>query len=240
MIEISKSHKEIFISIKNFIKENLSLFILVPTILGGLLQIIQIFLISPALLRFFSLSQLVIDGLFVIIYFATVIFLPYYFAKRTMRFSKKISRDQRNFLMIIFYILVVFCIIINLVYQEDFKVNPLSDFLFEIFTFYIYGCGFFIDFPETNMSEELKFRIQGINLKMIILLVSYGIIFSFFAFIQISNTTPIDNFVVLEKKFEKDGEVKLLYFNDKYVFLQIDSKDSSKTKIHIEKLDSIF
>src|SRR5690606_19259612 len=46
-----------------FIRENISLIIIVPTVLGGLLQLYNLSNISPEYIRFFSLSQVVPDGL---------------------------------------------------------------------------------------------------------------------------------------------------------------------------------
>ncbi len=240
MLEISKTHQEKAIEIKDLIKDNLSLFILIPTILGGLLQVIQISYISPSLLRFFSLSQLITDGLFVILYFIIVVFLPCLLAYRVMSFSKNLSMFYRRVIVVIFIVLYLSCMLIKLYYSKEFNSNHFYDFLFQIFTSFIYGCGLFIRYPKTDQSQESKFEIQSFNLKLIIYGILYGIFLGYITFIQVTYTFPIDNFKVLEKKFEKTGKIKVLYFNDKYIFLEIDSKKKSGVKIHIEKLDSIF
>lgn len=56
----------IFSNIKS-IRENISLIIIVPTILGGLLQLYNLSNISPEYIRFFSISQVVPDGLLFIV-----------------------------------------------------------------------------------------------------------------------------------------------------------------------------
>ena len=47
-------------------RENLSLIILIPTILGGLWQFISLADISMSYIRFFSLTQLVVDGILIL------------------------------------------------------------------------------------------------------------------------------------------------------------------------------
>lgn len=52
----------VFSDIK-LLRENISLIIIIPTVLGGLLQLYNLSNISPEYIRFFSLSQVVPDGL---------------------------------------------------------------------------------------------------------------------------------------------------------------------------------
>lgn len=49
------------------LKELLPLIVVIPTLVGGLWQILNLFFIDITLLRFFSMSQMVADGLLVII-----------------------------------------------------------------------------------------------------------------------------------------------------------------------------
>ena len=54
---------------KNLYKNNKDFFpiiILIPTIIGGIWQILELMTIDPSFLRFFSISQLVSDGILII------------------------------------------------------------------------------------------------------------------------------------------------------------------------------
>jgi len=55
---------------KSWIKDNISIIILVPTFLGGMWQIIELASIGTPFIRFFSASQLVSDGLLILFIFA--------------------------------------------------------------------------------------------------------------------------------------------------------------------------
>ena len=59
-----------------FIKDNLAIIILVPTLLGGLWQVASLLSFGFSYLRFFSLSQLVSDGLLLIILLPLLAIFP--------------------------------------------------------------------------------------------------------------------------------------------------------------------
>jgi hypothetical protein len=50
----------------NYFKDNLSIIILIPTIIGGIWQLVELSSISTSFIRFFSLSQLVADGILIL------------------------------------------------------------------------------------------------------------------------------------------------------------------------------
>ncbi|MDC4826190.1 hypothetical protein NQ838_17905, partial [Acinetobacter baumannii] len=50
----------------NFLKNNLSLLIILPSVLGGLWQIIELFSIDLPYIRFFSINQMVPDGVLIL------------------------------------------------------------------------------------------------------------------------------------------------------------------------------
>lgn len=61
---------------KNLYKNNKDFFpiiILIPTIIGGIWQILELMTIDPSFLRFFSISQLVSDGILIITLLTIVI-----------------------------------------------------------------------------------------------------------------------------------------------------------------------
>lgn len=56
-----------------FIKDNFSLIILFPTVVGGLWQLIELAFITPYYIRFFSISQVIQDGLLVLFFIGCII-----------------------------------------------------------------------------------------------------------------------------------------------------------------------
>jgi len=65
-----------FKKLYNQVKENLNLIILLPTVTGGLWQLIELSTISLSFIRFFSLSQLIPDGL-LILFILTIFYISY-------------------------------------------------------------------------------------------------------------------------------------------------------------------
>lgn len=57
----------------DFFKKYLSLIILFPATIGGLWQLIELALISPSYIRFFSISQIVPDGLLVLLFLSCIV-----------------------------------------------------------------------------------------------------------------------------------------------------------------------
>lgn len=59
------------------IKNNIAMIALIPTFAGGLLQLIKLGLISVSMIRFFSISQLVTDGIIILLFlsFPILIFI---------------------------------------------------------------------------------------------------------------------------------------------------------------------
>jgi len=74
------------------IKNNLALIILIPTILGGLWQIVELSKMSVSFIRFFSVTQLLPDGL-LMLFILISLYIVYYFGslnKYKINFDKKI------------------------------------------------------------------------------------------------------------------------------------------------------
>jgi len=60
----------------NTFKDNLNIILLVPTIVGGLWQLLELSSMSTSFIRFFSFTQLVADGL-LILFILTIFFISY-------------------------------------------------------------------------------------------------------------------------------------------------------------------
>ena len=85
-----------------FIKSNLALIILVPTMLGGIWQLLELLNISPSFIRFFSVSQLIPDGLLILF----ILLIIYTFGKLALNWSlKKVENGYSIFSKIVVSIL---------------------------------------------------------------------------------------------------------------------------------------
>jgi hypothetical protein len=76
------------------IKNNLNIILLVPTMIGGLWQMVELASISPAYIRFFSITQLIPDGL-LILFVITVLYISIKLGILTFKryFVKEIDRN---------------------------------------------------------------------------------------------------------------------------------------------------
>lgn len=77
------------------LKDNLNIILLVPTLIGGLWQLLELASLSPAYIRFFSLSQIVPDGL-LILFVLSILFISYKFGifLHTRRFKNEIEGQR--------------------------------------------------------------------------------------------------------------------------------------------------
>ena len=63
-----------FSEYSSWLKENLNIVVLVPTVVGGIWQVLELLTISPSYIRFFSITQVVSDGL-LSLFIITMIYL---------------------------------------------------------------------------------------------------------------------------------------------------------------------
>ncbi|UFK97555.1 hypothetical protein [Kaistella faecalis] len=125
-------------------KDFLPLFVLIPTVIGGIWQTLELMLIGFSTLRFFSVSQLVSDGIIILCF--TVIFYIFYMIVLRNLNPRKIFisyvENQDPFIglygSLAMFILVVFYIIVYVVPDipsEDFRTLPINVSLALIFSY---------------------------------------------------------------------------------------------------------
>lgn len=234
MLKITEENQSRLLLNIKFIRENLPLILLIPTIIGGLQQTIQLIIISPSLIRFFSITQLVIDGLFIILYFTFIVILPAYLAKKTMSFSKNQSSKSFIISSIILIILIISNLLIYYIIREKIDYNTALDFIVNFILFFFCSCIIF-NYSPSEHTDLVNRKSYLLTTNMIFITAFLGFLIAQAAFTKITSTTPIDNFKILHKKFENQGKIEILYFNDTYIFLRVNSKE-----LHVEKLETIF
>ncbi len=63
--------------LSNLIKDNIAIIVLIPTVLGGLIQLFKLGMIDLRYIRYFSVTQLVPDGLLAILLLCIITAIVY-------------------------------------------------------------------------------------------------------------------------------------------------------------------
>lgn len=226
----------------NFIKDNITMLALTPTVTGGIWQMTKLLNISPNMIRFFSLSQMISDSVLIVLYFL-IPFIGFlillidvvYDEEGKSHYSsyERFSIFKKFSLLVIITLVIVFSVRLN----EKITINSNKLLLISLISL----AGLFT-----------LFRIVFIRL-----LRKYDTLFSFFITIYFScnfliiatsidnitqNLNDINNFSTLMTKMESEkcysDKPQIKYFNDKYIFIEVEIK--SKKFFVIKKLDDIF
>ncbi|MBS7788316.1 hypothetical protein KIH23_13490 [Flavobacterium sp. CYK-55] len=246
------------------INKYLSLILFVPLLVGGLSQFINLYLISPNFVRFFSPTQAISDGILCLIHMClSIVFLMLY---SVIGLSDKIERAKMStdtdkekyrteveakqnlksrFIYLILLILVCYALYFFITVVIPHNNNGLNDdaikLIFLGLMIMILFFGILISFIGLLSNYKYFFRRRE-NDKIIISLL---IISNLAAFILVSvytnNQNKSINFKFLKEKYEcpNNKKIEIKYYNDKYIFLERKCfKDS--TEIIIDKFESIF
>ena len=179
----------------NFIKNYLSLIILVPYLLGGIKQLINLSILSTELLDFFSIGQVLIDGIFITIkllgYFILLILM-----KKSIKFLELI-----NFGIIFLLILMIFILIVSYFYDI---VRNENEFYNLIFLLIYYGL-IILTFNIIIKSNFLKFYMYAFSLILIIW------------FSPSKKDDIVNNNEILKLVYKKYPNATFQYSNDKFL-----------------------
>ncbi|KYH07145.1 hypothetical protein A1704_00245 [Chryseobacterium cucumeris] len=206
-----------------FIKEHLSVIVAVPYIIGGMIQFFALTEISMDLLKFFSLSQLLIDGILLLAKFS----LLYFLVQILSVIYRDILFEYKTFSNLYFFILSLLTIgmVARLGYLR--LTDPFNESLFYVMNLCLFG--FIIIFAGIFIYlQKLYSKIIGITFFAIVLNIIPG------------KRSNIENFDVITKELKsKYKNVELSYYNDQFLFYETNiGKDDNK--IIIKKIDEIF
>lgn len=232
------------------IKDNLSLIILVPTILGGIYQVVNILtIIGLPYIRFFSISQVVPDGLMILvslcisllIFFIFKFYINGYFNKRNGEIDHVFRNTLKTSIMYITLSLIVVSLLFlykyffypkNISFAEDRILNYVIILLF-LFYFNIMLHNFIIlvNYIGINFGKISN----GFKVKSEVLLTFFAIFFVVLLMREIGSwnnyINHLDNFSNIEVFSKKYGNsAKFLYMNRDYAFYEI-TNDQGKAKI---------
>lgn len=248
-----------------WIKENLSMIILIPTVAGGLWQILELAWIGTPYIRFFSVTQLVSDGLllsFIFFWTFLVFRLMYIAIKSDIRKSEREhirDNDKPNRLKMIIAAIVYLSALIymNYIFWRAFITldgNSVSMFI-------IIAIEFYVVFTVTLafviykifillVKPDFKFDFQKLIswLEIPLMIITFGLIFSliylvplfhrsFFKSEDFRNIKYLDCMLRNENKELKS--YYLQYFNDNYIFIRIIEK-SGKEYTEVKKFEKLL
>jgi hypothetical protein len=228
----------------SFLKDYVSVIILIPVLLGGIWQIVALSCMSFSFIRFFSGTQLVADGLLILIIIAMSIIVTIYYRKVAADFSEQrglsesglafvkkypiLSMSLYFLLAIAFFLLFKYTIVLST--ESLPKANPfvLSLIKFVFISLVIYF-GLFVGwkatFQDKNKLAGYIFAIGVVFLVFNFSLVAIEFHKKFFLPNNLVNVKPIEKSLKKEYKVKK---VELVYFNDKYLFYRIGSTELIK------------
>ncbi|MGK6343593.1 hypothetical protein ACMGDK_15255 [Chryseobacterium sp. DT-3] len=215
------------LDVRNFytlIKENIALIVVIPSVLGGLEQLLRLFMIQPEMVRFFSVSQVIPDGLAIII-MTTLLFIIFYLWIR------------------LYYMLLLL--------SEKFKIYSIGMFLLSLsILLFLIGIEDYVmdNYVFVNAFRNLKKEFNLINIFFAVLASPIGVLVIYFLS-TISQIRPNFHFLFSNNNFVKIAFIFLMttviafppIYNYDYLlnfaFLKNDLKDTYKNLKHLESID---
>lgn len=224
------------------IKENLTILLIIPTLIGSLWQIIAICFINISYLRFFSITQALSDSL-IIIFFCSFYFLMY----SVISFYGQISNDlhsvkrlkRENIGAFIFALLIILTTLIIIILNN--KLTIQSFFLLAIS---LLTLQFVIKKTiKRNKFKYIKFikKHPFLTLSVYTIILGGLIILSIYINIIFHKTySKPENFKNIEYldcylNIKRD-QYKLLYFNDNYIFVELNENKN----VEVIKFEELF
>lgn len=260
-----KSKFKLFIE---FINKYFTQILFTPLLIGGIIQVANLFIISPQYIRFFSPTQAIADGILcllfmIIMLFSFLVLMLGGFVGAADKLKKKIENPEQvemerkkqyemqqtkghKAAFIIFGCLAIFCyyfISTRVFYKspaQSFDTGKIIAFGLMLFSF---NMGIVISIVGVFSQYTYFFIRKEYQKPLLVTLIGVNFI-TFLVMMTITNSqNSALNFKVLQEKYrcksDKKSYCKVIYFNDRYIF--IERKCSTKPKeIIIDKFDSLF
>ncbi len=240
-------YRNYFNESSRFISKNLQLFIVTPTILGGIWQLIELLFLSPSFVRFFSVTQLIADGILILLLLSFAILIYRFIAFGMSREFEENDRSKlynyargAGIITIGLYALYLFFIpsffristtgennLISSIIAISFLVMGVNS-LYKGLQYIIYG----LNKKVLNL-RELHWSL---NLTAIIVIISTILVSAYISFHTIKSARKLYKFPTGIKNLEnincyllKEYNVSsenwtLEYTNDKFLFISIKEK----------------
>jgi hypothetical protein len=243
------SSKETFKKLWTTAKDNLAILVAIPTVLGGIWQIVSLASLSFSYIRFFSISQLLPDGIIISIHIASYYLLYLLIRGYDRLWSRRIIIDysQKTHGLIKGLILYVFAgssmlyLLLETFPKKGDKYNAISFAMFGIGLYWIYAVVRSVEsiilillrkylsrskrktFPKTWELIYLVGIVSGLYF-MYILLFNFNR-----SFVLPDKNENFKNLVCSLEQKDTTSLYEIVYMNDMYLFLNQYNKDSIKS-----------
>ncbi|WP_330744923.1 hypothetical protein [Chryseobacterium sp. CP-77] len=194
-------------SILTFLKEYFAIIIFVPTLLGGLGQLYQLVSLSPSLIEYFSISQLLIDGILILIrsplYLIGILSYGFYLA---------IKNDKRQHIKFWITLFFAFMALALNIYRDFVDENYYK--LFK--SFMLLGINIFFIFLYKNMGNaKTSLKIFGLVITAVLFSILLNILDRQFDYNSIENIS-----LLTDKVKAQYPKAEFRYYNDKFVIFE--------------------
>lgn len=237
LIEIYKNFKK---SPLKGLKNNLNLIIILPALLGGLWQLIELSRISFSFIRFFSVSQIIPDGLLILLFltiFTISVFTLFYFWRKLDSEEEEIENNdiikKGNFFIAILFLLLFFVCVFLTIYSNNYFIKNIesiislflylpSNIVITIFSFVFLG---YSTLYSKNIDILYHLKKVTSNISVVFLIVQGVMLISFMVqfhnvFLLPAELKNVDNLICKAEKVEHSANFEILYSNDKYIFVR--------------------
>ncbi|MFV8390743.1 hypothetical protein [Flavobacterium sp. LB1P71] len=248
LLEIQKEFKSNPIL---FIRENLSLIIGIPTLLGGLWQVVELSRLSFSYLRFFSISQIVPDGLLIISVIIILWLILYWYViifrveddenKELLKENLKTKSPFPKYITLLLILIYFTIIVYNLIAIYKFPIYSIIGFIMNIICTVIMSAIAFSIIEYTSLRSHVKYKENISGLKGLIIIpllyTCYSLSTGFHnTYVFPKELINIENIkCYIERNKGCNVKIKINYLNDKYIFLNV-----SEYTFKENKLDTIF
>lgn len=252
--------------ILDFIKDYFTIIVSIPPLLGAIWQIINLSKISFSYIRFFSVTQLIADGIIILITIILISFYPFIFFFGKSSKPKEETETESEYFYTIFtkvknislskgiFSLVFSFFLIYEVYKFNIFFIKNLDNIFTIFTVLPINIILYLAIPILALRG--KNYLINYNTKTLKIISQINILFLILITIIIANLyynrfnqlmlfpDNLENQTKIENKLNEsypNKKVELIYNNDKYLFYSISSDSIKKNdKIKIVPFEELF
>ncbi|EPL7762633.1 hypothetical protein P4Y54_003750, partial [Acinetobacter baumannii] len=233
------------------LKEYLSLFLIFPTVIGGLYQIVNIiYYVGFPYVRFFSVAQVIPDGILVGIFLIYFVFVIFIFTEIIRFFNWNVD-NIGGIRTKVFYIIVLSFALILITFKF-LESNPESIITYIFYDFLFLNLMVLVVYVITllviNISIDNSYKILDFIYWIVLILYIISISFLLENKIKDLNDKIIkddkfyNSYILLEKLVKKSGttNISLLYANRDYLFFSINKNGITQILVEdAKKLTSL-
>ncbi|MCL9805828.1 hypothetical protein NAT51_12835 [Flavobacterium amniphilum] len=212
-------------NVVKFLQDNINVIILIPTVLGGFWQLIELLRIDTSFVRFFSITQVISDGLiilFLLICFYLIYLYVFKIEDLNLNDDKAKVKPPYENIFVKYILLILFLAMLGIcIWSTNFDKISTSSFFFLLF-FFIVCTKVYRDILLHHFGNDSYKYINVTVFILFALFIHFSDLFfkhfhkMYYVPFNLKNTKYIECYID-----KKKNEFELLYFNDKFIFVQI-------------------